>query len=407
MIATGKYVGGIAGSISTSSSTMTSCYYSSDSAIKGIGSASTDPSGVISKNKKNMLKQSFIDSLGDAFTYQSGSYPLLKWEVGIPTVSLDKTNLNMREFGEQETLTASTTDFTGTPIWISDNVNVATVEDGVVTAVKNGTATIYVICGESRAVCRVTVGYDYYLDQTGIILGVNKTAQLTLYSSATMNPAEDLTVEWSSSDDSIVKVDETGLVTAVSSGTAMITAKAASLELTCKVVVNTVEPPPVVEDPEELRPTTATIYVGETTALQVLNYSGEVNWLSENDRIATISEEGIVTGVQAGEVTVYALLANGKTFPCVVTINPAITTTATTTTTMNTTTTITTESNYTSIGDINEDNSFNLLDIVLLQKWLLAVPDTELKYWQNADFYEDGKLDVFDLCFMKRALLSQ
>jgi hypothetical protein len=43
---------------------------------------------------------------------------------------------------------------------------------------------------------------------------------------------------------------------------------------------------------------------------------------------------------------------------------------------------------------------------VLLQKWLLAVPDTELKNWKAADFNEDGKLDVFDLCLMRKALIA-
>lgn len=42
---------------------------------------------------------------------------------------------------------------------------------------------------------------------------------------------------------------------------------------------------------------------------------------------------------------------------------------------------------------------------VMLQKWLLAVPDVELKNWKAADFYNDEKLDVFDLCLMKREIL--
>lgn len=57
-------------------------------------------------------------------------------------------------------------------------------------------------------------------------------------------------------------------------------------------------------------------------------------------------------------------------------------------------------------GDCNNDGEFSLSDVVFLQKWLLAVPDTELANWQAADLCEDGRLDVFDLCLMKRMLVE-
>lgn len=57
-------------------------------------------------------------------------------------------------------------------------------------------------------------------------------------------------------------------------------------------------------------------------------------------------------------------------------------------------------------GDVNNDNVLTIADIVLLQEWLLAVPDTHLVNWKAADMNYDNKLDVFDLCLMKRALLS-
>ena len=56
-------------------------------------------------------------------------------------------------------------------------------------------------------------------------------------------------------------------------------------------------------------------------------------------------------------------------------------------------------------GDINADGVFSIADAVLLQKWLLAVPGTELKNWKAADFNADNRLDARDLSLMKRALL--
>ncbi len=57
-------------------------------------------------------------------------------------------------------------------------------------------------------------------------------------------------------------------------------------------------------------------------------------------------------------------------------------------------------------GDVNADGEFNVADVVLFQKWLLAAPDTHLANWKAADYCADDNLNAFDLCMMKRALLS-
>ena len=66
--------------------------------------------------------------------------------------------------------------------------------------------------------------------------------------------------------------------------------------------------------------------------------------------------------------------------------------------------------NYTAMkikGDINSDGEFNISDAVLLQKWILAEPNAKLADWKAADLCEDGKIDVFDLCMMKRMLVAK
>lgn len=57
-------------------------------------------------------------------------------------------------------------------------------------------------------------------------------------------------------------------------------------------------------------------------------------------------------------------------------------------------------------GDVNSYGEFNVSDAVLLPKWLLAVPNTELADRKAADLCEDGRLNVFDLCMMKRILIN-
>lgn len=62
---------------------------------------------------------------------------------------------------------------------------------------------------------------------------------------------------------------------------------------------------------------------------------------------------------------------------------------------------------FTPTGDANDDGEFSVSDVVLLQKWLLAVPDAHLTNWKAVDFCNDNKLNVFDLCLMKRELIRK
>ena len=57
-------------------------------------------------------------------------------------------------------------------------------------------------------------------------------------------------------------------------------------------------------------------------------------------------------------------------------------------------------------GDVNADGYLTVADVVLLQKWLLAVPDIKLPDWKAADLIDDDRLDVFDLVLMKRELIN-
>lgn len=67
-----------------------------------------------------------------------------------------------------------------------------------------------------------------------------------------------------------------------------------------------------------------------------------------------------------------------------------------------------TESNMTERvkGDVNADGKFDLADAVLMQRWLLAESDVTLADWEAGDLYQDGILNVLDLCRMKQQLLS-
>lgn len=58
------------------------------------------------------------------------------------------------------------------------------------------------------------------------------------------------------------------------------------------------------------------------------------------------------------------------------------------------------------LGDANGDGLVTIADAVMLQKWLLA-KSKELTYWENVDLCKDNKIDVFDLCLLKRMLIEK
>lgn len=159
--------------------------------------------------------------------------------VSVTSITLDKTSLSMK-VGETETITATVNPDNASDksvVWGSSDVSIATVSDGKVTAKKSGTAIITAKSGSCIAECTITVSVDvesFTLDKTSLSLAVGETAQLT----ATVKPdnATDKNVTWTSSDESVAKVDN-GYVVAVKEGEAIISASVGSVSASCKVVV--------------------------------------------------------------------------------------------------------------------------------------------------------------------------
>lgn len=61
---------------------------------------------------------------------------------------------------------------------------------------------------------------------------------------------------------------------------------------------------------------------------------------------------------------------------------------------------------FTPSGDADGDGEFLVSDVVLFQKWLLG-EDVDFPDWRAMDFCRDNKLNVFDLCLMKRRFVNK
>jgi len=166
--------------------------------------------------------------------------------VAVTSVSLNKTTTSIVA-GATETLVATVlpadaTDKTVT--WSSSAEAVATVANGVVTTLTEGTTTITVttVDGNKTATCAVTVAaapvavtsVSLNKTTTSIVAGATETLV------ATVLPADatDKTVTWAS-DNAAATVDNAGVVTGVSAGTAIITATTVdgNKTATCAVTV--------------------------------------------------------------------------------------------------------------------------------------------------------------------------
>lgn len=245
--------------------------------------------------------------------------------IGVPvqSVGLNKTELAL-EVGKTGTLEAivEPSDATNKNVtWSSSNSEVATVDNGVVTAVSAGTAIITVTTedGAKTATCKVTVNAPQTVPVTGVTLDKTsldlKTGDNTTLT-ATVNPesATNKDVTWISDKPEIAAV-EGGTVTAKAAGTAIIavTTVDGGKIATCKV---TVTPKTVPVSGIQVQGA-ASIYVGDTTKLTAtITPDGASNkavtWDSQNKDIATVDQQGNVKALKAGTATITATAQDGS-----------------------------------------------------------------------------------------------
>ena len=265
----------------------------------------------------------------------------------VASVTLDPSSMTI-EVGEtfQFTATAMTSDGMTIPngsfTWMSDDDGIATVDKtGMVTAVAAGTAMITASVNDITSMPAIVIVQDVpptvasvTVDLSSVMLEVGDSHQLT----AVARTSEGMMVggvdfEWSSDNVEVATVDQTGLVTAASAGTANITVMADGVSAE-PVVIMVSEPPPVV-DRIVVSPSSASIEEGNMQQFTAVAYTADdeeivsVNftWESSNVLVATIDSSGVATGVRAGstpsQVTITAS-ADGKTGMATLTVRPVI-----------------------------------------------------------------------------------
>ena len=249
--------------------------------------------------------------------------------VELNSISIKEQNVTLNK-NENKNLTVTynpenTTD-DKTVTWEVADTNIVTIDEtGKITPVNAGTTTITAKVGEKTATTTVTVVIpleSINLNETDKKLLKNETLDL----SVTYNPedtTDDKTVEWSSTDETVAKVED-GKVTTLASGTTYIKAKVGDKEASCKVSV--IVPLTGIK----LNKESVTLLKGQTDTLittfapEDTTFVGKASYKSSDESIITVNKDGKITAIKEGEATVTATVKDGEnefSATCEITVN--------------------------------------------------------------------------------------
>lgn len=247
--------------------------------------------------------------------------------IQVAGVALDSTALTLTE-GLTGKLTATVlpTDATDkTVTFTSSDAAVAAVDaNGLVSALKPGTAVITAKAGDKTAQCTVTVNSKVIdvasvtLNRSALAMTRGQTETLT----ATVSPdnATNKTVTFTSSNPAVATVDAQGKVLAISSGTAVITAKAGEKAALCPVAV-TVPVMGVYLNRASVGVLPGAVFTLTATVQPSDASNKTVSYLSTNTKVATVDKDGKVTAVAAGTADIVVTAAGGHMSRCTVMVS--------------------------------------------------------------------------------------
>ena len=230
------------------------------------------------------------------------------------------------------------TDVTEYAAWTSSNPSVATVEDGVITAISGGSTIITATYNGIKKQITVTVknvvtyGISIALDSDTVEVGssINASASYVTYTNGVQSNSSSINYSgtWSTSSSSIASVSY-GKITGKSAGTATITMKynGYTESVTIKVVEKptyelsiTPEVQSVIDD-KQSQLTAVYKTLRGTEIINVEDVTSKASWSTPSASIAHVSIGGKVTAVSEGSTTVTAKY-EGLTATCTVVVTP-------------------------------------------------------------------------------------
>lgn len=200
-------------------------------------------------------------------------------------------------------------------LWTSSNKKIATVEKGVVVGLRKGIVKITVKSADGSklsAQCVVTVKQavkTIKLNKT-LITG-SKGTKVTLKAKVTPTKADNRIVKWQSSNKKIATVSNKGVVTVKGKGYATIKCTSGDGSgVYSKCVVNNSSKAKSIK----LNKKSAKVSAGKTLKLRatVKGSCKEVLWKSSNTKVATVTDNGLITAVENGKTVISATTMDGS-----------------------------------------------------------------------------------------------
>ncbi len=250
--------------------------------------------------------------------------------IPVEDVIVDKSDITLN-VGETDKITATVTPDNATNkevTYISGDETIVKVdENGNITAVGKGKTSVIIVSKDDPSKAEtvfVTVKVpveDITADKDDIKLEVGETEKITV--TVTPDNASDKDVTYESSDESVVKIDENGNITAVGEGEATITITSKNdptKKDTVKITVTKSEEPsepeePTVPDYTIEVPDGLSIFKGETKPIGIVitpdDGSIVPTYKSSDESVVRVDAEGNITGVGVGAAIITVDFGNG------------------------------------------------------------------------------------------------
>ena len=318
---------------------LTATVYPEDAANQKISWSSSDEK-VATVDKDGLVTAKAYGKATITVTTEDGGYTR-SCDITVSPIAVTGITLNKKTVtvgvAESFTLVPTITPENATDksvTWTSSKPAVATVKDGVITGVSEGTAIVIAktVDGAKTASCTVTVKggattiavTGVTLDQTEATLETDST--VTLAAQILPENATNKKISWISDNEEVATV-ENGVVTPHKAGTATITVTTADGGYTAACII-TVKDKDLTVEGITLDKQEAVVEAGNCIALRTSFtpdkiLSANVTWSSDNEAIATVNSYGIVNAISEGTANITATTDNGLTAVCTVTVIPS------------------------------------------------------------------------------------
>lgn len=188
--------------------------------------------------------------------------------------------------------------------WESENDDVVTVtKDGIITGINYGSTYVHVYTANNKTASCLVIVDNLSVEQVVIYPQIwrgNVGSSFNISVDIIPSNANDKTVVWTSSDESVASVNTEGTVTAVSSGEAIISATCGEVSASCQVFVN-----PILVEALNISPNVWSGREGE-----IFQISAEIKpdnatnkkleWSTSDAKVATVDHSGLVSVLKDG-----------------------------------------------------------------------------------------------------------